>query len=233
MLSCVFALPVQIASFPLVAINRVSLATWHQAAHEEDAIVSSTFELVLLIPTQDFVSIPRANNAQANSEGYLELPLPSQPTEAVHDLKSIITESPEGFWLGSFGLKPVVAEQIGASAAGKEHQSGEQAVDGEAEEQTKQWGAWKDLEAPVLAAGEEQVDEAKIWRLTSEGVLGDYADLTAVFSGDFEGRRRGLKVVPSKRRPLLGPGRVTVHSPTCFYSLFLVTRHEPTHYPSS
>jgi protein TIF31 len=160
-------------------------------AQEEDAIMSSTFELVLLIPTQDFVALPRANNAQANSEGYLELPLPSQPTEAVHDLKSIITESPEGFWLGSFGLKPVIAEEIVGQLSADDQQGDATA------ESVKQWGAWKDLEPPVAAAG-QQIDEASIWRLTTEGVLGEYADLSAVFSGEFEGRRRGLKVVPSE-----------------------------------
>lgn len=155
--------------------------------------MAGTFELTLLVPKQDFVSLSRPT--KANSDGYLELPLPSQPTDAVHDLRAIITEAPEGFWLGSFGLRPIVAEQIGESAPTTT--TTEEGVEPE-----KQWGPWRELQPPTTEV-QDGTEDSKMWRLTSEGVLGDYSDLSAVFSGDFERKRRGLKVVPSESGNIL------------------------------
>jgi protein TIF31 len=149
-----------------------------------DDELTSPFEVVLLVPSQDFLNLPRS--AEPNAEGFLELPLPSQLSDAVHDLKAIITESPEGFWLGSFGLKPIVSEEI---------KPDEQPTEGEQAE--IKWGPWVDMVPPSVDPEAGPVDP-KMWRLTNEGVLGDYADLSAVFGGSFEGKRRGLKVVPSE-----------------------------------
>ncbi|KAK4046395.1 Intracellular distribution of mitochondria [Microbotryomycetes sp. JL201] len=150
--------------------------------HDDAAAISPAFELVLVVPTQDFVDAARSGATKSADGKYVELSLPSQLTDPVHELKQIITESPEGFWLGSFGLKPVVADKLG------EHET----EDGT---QETNWSEWKELlpaEQPTPGAVNPEA-----WRLTSEGVLGDYADLAAVFSGDFDDKRRGLKVVPT------------------------------------
>lgn len=148
----------------------------------------------MLLPTQSFVTLPKT--ATPNADGYLELPLPSQHSDAVHDLKNIITESPEGFWYGAFGLKPIVSEEIVDAVS----QEVVVATD-ETEQQPKEkkWGPWTDLVAPAPESSEGPLDP-KMWRLTTEGVLGDFSDLSGVFSGEWQGKRRGLKVVPSELR---------------------------------
>ncbi|BGP04233.1 Clustered mitochondria [Rhodotorula toruloides] len=150
-----------------------------QAASEPAAV-----EVTLLVPSQQFLSLP-TSPAKKTADGLLELPLPIALSDAIHDLRTIITDAPEGFWLGAFSLAPCYAEEV----EGGEVKEGE--------EQAKQFGEWKALSPPErkpLAAGE--VDPTA-WSLTKEGVLGDFADLTAVFGAEpefWEGKKRGLKV---------------------------------------
>ncbi|KAM0793668.1 hypothetical protein ACM66B_001098 [Microbotryomycetes sp. NB124-2] len=155
--------------------------------------MAGAFELVLLLPTQHFVDLARSGTqAQAQQQAqhtktkdgkYIELVLPSQLTDPVHELKQIITEAPEGFWLGSFGLRPVVADKVDTS--------------GHKDEQEPTWSDWTDLEPTNQETPAPGAINPNAWRLTSEGVLGDYADLAVVFGGDFDNKRRGLKVVPT------------------------------------
>lgn len=93
----------------------------------------------------------------------------------------MILESPEGFWLGSFGLIPVLAELL------------EEAKD----EQQATWGPWKNIPQSEITS-ETLPADPNVWRLTNEGVLGDYSDLKAVFGGNFDGKKVGLKVVSSE-----------------------------------
>lgn len=142
------------------------------------------------MPSQQFLSLP-TSPAKKTADGLLELPLPIALSDAIHDLRTIITDAPEGFWLGAFSLAPCYAEEV----EGGEVKEGE--------EQAKQFGEWKALSPPErkpLAAGE--VDPTA-WSLTKEGVLGDFADLTAVFGAEpefWEGKKRGLKVTFSALR---------------------------------
>lgn len=139
------------------------------------------FELTLLLPTQSFVEPPSPNPAvKSVADGFLELPLPVGFTDPIHELKQLITESPEGFWLGAFGLAPVFAEQQSGSTEGEE----------------EKWGPWQRVQPPADAT------PAEAWRLTNEGVLGEFADLQNVFGlSDWKGKRRGLTVVPSLSFP--------------------------------
>lgn len=142
---------------------------------------AAMIEVTLLVPHQSFIRLAGDDAAPKKTE-FLELPIPIALTDAVHELRQLIVESPEGFWLGAFGLVPVVAELVG------EVKEGEEAV----------WGPWTDIPQPAVDAKEGPLDP-KIWRLTNEGVLGDFADLAPVFGGDeFEGKKRGLKVVVSE-----------------------------------
>ncbi|SGY95264.1 BQ5605_C036g11483 [Microbotryum silenes-dioicae] len=145
------------------------------------------FEITLVIPSQSFIALPRSQERQPNKDNHLEIPLPSQLQDAVLDLRNVITESPEGFWLGHFGLRPIVSDRIPGSQT--------------------EWGPWVDLPEPSTEQQQQQpaqqqggdVSEFTGWRLSNEGVLGEYADIAAVFgSGEgYENRRRGLKVVPT------------------------------------
>ncbi len=119
----------------------------------------------------------------------LELPIPISSQDAVHELRQIIVESPEGCWLGAFSLVPVYSDLV---QAGVEPSEG---VEG----QGPTWGEWKELDAPEPIKIQAGVVDTKTWRLTSEGVLGDYADLGAVFDGEWETRKRGLRVQFSKQ----------------------------------
>lgn len=92
----------------------------------------------------------------------------------------MIVESPEAFWLGAFGLVPIVAEAVGKPEEGEE----------------QKWGPWSVMTPPKENETAGPIDP-KMWRLTDEGVLGDYADMGAVFGGSFEGKKRGLKIVVS------------------------------------
>lgn len=150
-------------------------------------------EVTLLVPSQQFLSLS-TSPAKKTADGLLELPLPIALSDAIHDLRTIITDAPEGFWLGAFSLTPYYAEEVEGSDAK------------EGEEQSKQFGEWKALSPPErkpLASGE--VDPTA-WSLTKEGVLGDFADLTAVFGAEpefWEGKKRGLMVTFSAWRPTM------------------------------
>ena len=142
--------------------------------------------MTLLIPTQSFIALG-AQPAKTTSDGFIELPLPIALSDAVHDLRAIITDAPEGFWLGAFSLAPYFADEIAANGAAEEGQE-------------KSYGEWQKLVPPPrkdLAPGEV---DAESWSLNEHGVLGDFSDLTAVFGGDaakWEGKKRALKVTLS------------------------------------
>lgn len=152
--------------------------------------------MTLLIPTQSFIALG-AQPAKTTSDGFLELPLPIALTDAVHDLRAIITDAPEGFWLGAFSLAPYFAEEIATNGAAEEGQE-------------KSYGEWQKLLPPPrkdLAPGEV---DAESWSLNEHGVLGDFSDLTAVFGGDaakWDGKKRALKVTLSASRSLSDLGQ--------------------------
>lgn len=148
--------------------------------------LSATVEVTLLVPTQSFLSSAAPAGSKSTSDGFLELPLPIALSDVVHDLKSLITDAPEGFWLGAFSLAPLYADETPAAAEGDDSTA-------------PSHGEWKALTppAPQTPAPGAQPDP-KQWALTKDGVLGDYADLTGVFGAEpqfWEGKRRGLKVV--------------------------------------
>ncbi|BGP44233.1 Intracellular distribution of mitochondria [Rhodotorula kratochvilovae] len=154
----------------------------HADQHDLDPM-SPTVEVTLLVPAQSFLS-SAASPAQSTDDGFLELPLPIALSDVVHDLKSIITDAPEGFWLGAFSLAPVYADEVAPK-------DGEDGVPSHGE-----WIALTPPEGKPLAPGAQT--DPKQWALTKEGVLGDYADLTGVFGAEpefWEGKKRGLKVI--------------------------------------
>jgi len=116
-------------------------------------------------------------------------------------LKNIIVEAPEGFWLGSFSLSPVYAEEIVDQPKAKsDEKEARKDEENSQDEAVKQYGEWKTLTPPPAKESVGEVDP-KQWALTSEGVLGDLADLSAVFGGEPEfwtNRKKGLKVAFSK-----------------------------------
>lgn len=144
---------------------------------------ATQFEVTLLLPTQDFVDVAHISQPrQPNAEGFLELPIPVAPTDAVQELRGLITESPEGFWLGAFGFVPVIAQEIVA-----ELKEGEEKV----------YGPWVALVPPPVDP-KATIPDPKAWKFTTEGVLGEFCELSAVFGDETpEGQKRGLKVVPS------------------------------------
>ncbi|GAA5840578.1 hypothetical protein JCM3766R1_000700 [Sporobolomyces carnicolor] len=155
----------------------------------EQEASNSVIDLTLLIPAQSFLTLAESP-ASKTADGFLQLPFTSSLTDLVSDLKNIIVEAPEGFWLGAFSLAPLYAEQ----AAGE-------ATEGESE---KQFGEWKVLSPPPAKENLAEV-EGKQWTLTSEGVLGDLAELSAVFGSDpefWDGKKRGLKVTFTAFSPL-------------------------------
>ncbi|GAA5828024.1 hypothetical protein JCM11251_005695 [Rhodosporidiobolus azoricus] len=140
--------------------------------------------VTLLVPHQSFLSLP-TGQAKTTTDGYLELSLPLALTDAVHDLRNIITDAPEGFWLGAFSLAPYYAEEVISNGEKK---------DGE----EKQFGEWKKLLPPPGKPHTGAEPDPKQWALTKEGVLGDYSDLTACFGAEpefWEGKKRALKIV--------------------------------------
>lgn len=153
--------------------------------------------MTLLIPTQSFIQ-PGAASATTVADGFLELPLPIALTDAVHDLRAIITDAPEGFWLGAFSLAPYFAEEITADGTPDD------------EGQEKRFGSWQKLVPPprkTVAPGEVDTES---WSLNEHGVLGDFSDLTAVFGGDaaqWAGKKRALKVILSAFRESRRPSR--------------------------
>lgn len=152
----------------------------------DDAFASS-IEVTLLVPPQSFLQLP-PTPASKTSDGFLELPFTSALTDIVSDLRNIIVDAPEGFWLGAFSLAPYYAEEIQQEAV-------DEAKEGDDLPQ-KQYGEWKVLTPPPAKEDQEEID-LKAWNLTSEGVLGDFADLSGVFGAEpefWEGKKRGLKV---------------------------------------
>lgn len=140
----------------------------------------AAFEVTLLVPPQTFLAAKGSDRASA----LLELPIPISAQDAVHELRQIIVESPEGCWLGAFSLVPVYSNLVQAAV---EPAEGVEAAEAK-------WGEWTELAAPEPIKIQAGVVDTKTWRLTSEGVLGDYADLGAVFDGEWETRKRGLRV---------------------------------------
>jgi protein TIF31 len=143
-----------------------------------------------LIPAQNFLNLAESP-ASKTPDGFLQLPFTSSLTDLVSDLKNIIVEAPEGFWLGSFSLAPLYAEEL---AEGSKVESKENEAEAE-----KQYGEWKALTPPPAKENLSEI-EGKQWTLTSEGVLGDLAELSAVFGADpefWQGKKRGLKVASS------------------------------------
>ncbi|GAA6061986.1 hypothetical protein JCM10212_004264 [Sporobolomyces blumeae] len=166
------------------------------AEQVEDA-ASAAIDVTLLIPPQTFLNLAESP-ASKTSDGFLELPFTSALTDLVSDLKNIIVEAPEGFWLGSFSLAPVYAEEIAPTASESQQQ------DGDAPAAAKQHGEWQKLTPPPAKENLAELDP-KAWTLTSEGVLGDLADLSAVFGAEpefWQGKKRGLKVVFTAFTPL-------------------------------
>ncbi|GAA6023979.1 hypothetical protein JCM8202_004909 [Rhodotorula sphaerocarpa] len=157
-----------------------------QPDHTDEAAAVAAVEVTLLVPTQSFLHL-ETSQAKTTKDGFLELPLPVALTDAVHDLRAVITDAPEGFWLGAFSLAPCYADEIVANGASQ--------GDGEGE---KHYGEWQKLTPPPrkdLAPGEI---DGESWSLNENGVLGDFSDLTAVFGGEpaqWEGKKRGLKLV--------------------------------------
>lgn len=138
----------------------------------------------MLVPPQTFLAAKGSDRPSA----LLELPIPISAQDAVHELRQIIVESPEGCWLGAFSLVPVYSDLI---------EGGVEAGEG-VEGQAAKWAEWKELKAPEPIKIQAGVVDNKTWRLNNEGVLGDYADLGAVFDGEWETRKRGLRVQFSK-----------------------------------
>jgi len=144
--------------------------------------MSATVDVTLLVPSQSLLS---SSTAKSTSDAaFLELPLPIALSDVVHDLKSIITDAPEGFWLGAFSLAPVYADEVPPA---------------DGDDSAPSHGEWTPLSppAPQTPVPGAQPDP-KQWALTKDGVLGDYADLTGVFGAEpefWEGKRRGLKVI--------------------------------------
>lgn len=104
-------------------------------------------------------------------------------SDSVQELRNLITESPEGFWLGAFGFVPVLADEL----------------EGELKEgDEKSYGPWVEMTPPVQDP-ESTVVDPSMWKLTADGVLGDFCELSAVFGAPVEGdsKKRGLKVVLS------------------------------------
>lgn len=140
---------------------------------------AAQIEVTLLLPHQSFVKLPHLPSPASSTE-FLELPIPLSLTDAVHELRQMIVESPEAFWLGAFGFVPVVADALGEPKEGEE----------------QKWGPWTAMTPPEVDEKAGPIDP-KIWRLTDEGVLGDFADMGSVFGGSFERQKKGLKVVVS------------------------------------
>ncbi|KAL8280766.1 hypothetical protein RQP46_006770 [Phenoliferia psychrophenolica] len=144
------------------------------------------YELTLLIPSQSFISLAHLSPQprEANSEGLLELPIPVAPSDAVQELRNLITESPEGFWLGAFGFVPVEAAELPS------------------EGDEKVYGPWVEMQAPTPDPTTTVVDP-NMWKLTPDGVLGDFCEMAPVFgTAEVEGKKRGLKVVLTSYSPL-------------------------------
>ncbi|GAA5974362.1 hypothetical protein JCM11641_005234 [Rhodosporidiobolus odoratus] len=163
--------------------DQVEQVEQEMAEQAEDPLAAAV-PVTLLLPTQSFIPLPSAAGASSTKDGYLELSLPLALTDAVHDLKTIITDAPEGFWLGAFSLAPYFAEEL----------------EGKVEEgQEKQYGPWQKLQPPPRKQHSTGMEpDPKQWALTKEGVLGDYSDLTACFGAEpefWEQKKRALKVV--------------------------------------
>ncbi|GAA5981119.1 hypothetical protein JCM10908_003992 [Rhodotorula pacifica] len=148
------------------------------------AAAAVAVEVTLLIPTQSFIALTGSPAKSASANDFIELPLPIALTDAVHDLRAIITDAPEGFWLGAFSLAPYYADEIAANGTPEEGQE-------------KRYGEWKKLTPPPRKAIVPGEVDTESWSLNEHGVLGDFSDLTAVFGGDaaqWEGKKRALKV---------------------------------------
>ncbi|GJN91930.1 hypothetical protein Rhopal_004955-T1 [Rhodotorula paludigena] len=157
--------------------------------HLDQDPLTATVEVVLLVPTQSFLPLAATHAHSPTADGFFEIPLNVALSDAVHDLRTIITDVPEGFWLGAFSLAPCYADLVA--------QDNGDAAPADAPAPVPH-GEWKTLSPPERApAGPGAEQDPAAWSLTSEGVLGDYSDLTGVFGADaefWEGKKRGLKV---------------------------------------
>ncbi|GAA6033662.1 hypothetical protein JCM8097_004371 [Rhodosporidiobolus ruineniae] len=165
------------------AVEQPALDDQQQDQLEQEDPAGAAVVVTLLVPAQHFIPLSTAQ-AKVTDDGFLELPLPLALTDAVHDLRNIIVDAPEGFWLGAFSLAPYYAEEVSANGDG---------VNGE-----KHYGEWKKVQPPPRQEHTGTEPDPTAWSLTKEGVLGDYADLTACFGADaefWEGKKRALKVI--------------------------------------
>lgn len=148
------------------------------------------FDFTLLIPRQSFAPIKNSSiPTDSQDPAFLALVLGITLNDVVNDLSQLVRDTPEGFWLGAFGMVPVVAKALDSLAADQVPEDETPA----GESIPVNWGPWE-----ALAPAPDEL-EGKSWRLNRHGVLGDFADLVNVFGGaDWTGIKRGLKIVPSK-----------------------------------
>lgn len=149
-----------------------------------EELAAAPFEVILLVPNQTFIPIaaPGSKTRALFKSSFQELPFNVSQSDVIHELRSLIQEAPEGFWLGAFGLAPMGSVLL-------EEAKGEEAA---------KWGPWEKVIPTEEEVATGSKEDSKAWRLTSEGVLGDFSDLSGVFVGLPSTSRRGLQVVPSK-----------------------------------
>ncbi|GAA6019024.1 hypothetical protein JCM10207_006291 [Rhodosporidiobolus poonsookiae] len=161
----------------------VDTGAQEQIDQAPEDLLAAAVVVTLLIPAQSFLSLPPPANLKTTSDGFLEVTTTLGLADPIHDLRNIITDAPEGFWLGAFSLAPYFADELDAEGA-----QGDE----------KKLGPWTKLQPPPRKDVVGSEPDPTQWSLTKEGVLGDYSDLTAVFGSDAEfwqGKRRALKVV--------------------------------------
>lgn len=135
----------------------------------------------MVVPTQTIVPISTESNktrtlSKASNQ---EIAFQIQRTDVIHELRSLIHDAPEGFWLGAFGLVPCHSELLVEATEEKE-------------EKEASYGPWKDCTPSKVG------DDVKTWSLTSEGVLGDFSDIDGVYADVAATSRKGLRAIPSK-----------------------------------
>ncbi|KAM0748930.1 hypothetical protein T439DRAFT_303695 [Meredithblackwellia eburnea MCA 4105] len=182
-------------SEPNQVVSEQPLEQDQQQDQQEAVELPLQFEVTLLVPSQSFAPLAHlANQPRTKTvDGLLEVPYPVTAADAVQELKNILTESPEGFWLGAFGFVPVVADQVGTTSV-------ETGVEGEEPQEVPTYGPWYPLNPPTPDP-KAPIADPKVWRLNSEGVLGDFCEIATVFA-DLEGKKAGLKLVYTSFSPL-------------------------------